>query len=420
MGLRDWIKGAGQRVFRQLYISPSGEAPKRGTKEFLESYQASPFVQACAGKVGQSVGETTWLIKGLQDQVLADHVMAQTLRRPNPHMTGMDMFKLLQAQLDLVGEVFLIKERNGLGAPVGLYPIPAHWVAETPTATEPSFRLSWKSLNERIPASEVWWAKLSAPADPYGRGAGIAQALSDEVATFEYASKHAEALFINRAMPEVVIMDPGASEVEMDRYEQKWNNRLQGFWRAFRPYFVNQELKFWQPNQQNLDQLMFVPLQKWERDVILQTWGIPPEQFGIVENSNRATAEASDWIYESRVVRPRRTWWAQQMQQFLAPDYDARLRVGYVDTTPADKEYRLSAMKAAPQAITVDEWREAAGLLKLGGEQGKARLVPLNSYLAVDPLDPASRPQAAAGGRPPSEPPSDPAEPADQPGGEAA
>lgn len=415
MGLRDWIKGAGEKMFRKLYVSPSGEAPKRGTREFLETYQASPYVQACAGKVGQSVGETQWLIKGLRDQVMPEHMLAQVLLKPNPHMTGMDMFKLLQAQLDLVGEVFLIKERNGLGAPSGLYPVPAHWVAETPTATEPSFRLSWKSLNERIPASEVWWAKIHAPSDPYGRGAGIAQALSDEIATFEYASKHAEALFFNRAMPDVVIMDPEASTEEMGRHEQHWNNRLQGFWRAFRPYFANRELKFWQPQVQQLDQLMFVPLQKWERDVVLQTWGIPPEQFGITESSNRAVAEAGNWIYESRVVRPRRSWWALQMQTFLAPEYDPRIKVGYVDTTPEDKEYRLSAMKAAPQAVTVDEWRAAAGLLPMGGEQGKARLVPLNSYLAVDPLDPASRPQAAAGGRPPGAPPAEDEPPTDAP-----
>lgn len=415
MGLSDLFKGWGAKALKKLYISPSGEPPKRGTKEFLESYQASPFVQAAAGKVGQSVGETEWQIKGLRDEVLTDHLMLRVLSAPNPHMTGMDMFRLLQVQLDMVGEVFLIKERNGLGAPVGLYPVPAHWIAETPTASEPSFRLSWKSLNDRIPASEVWWAKIHAPVDPYGRGAGLAQSLSDEIATYEYASKHAEALFFNRAMPEVVIMDEGAKEEELARHEQHWVSRLQGFWRAFKPYFSNRKLEFWQPNQMNLENLTLVPLQKFERDVIIQTWGIPPEQFGITESSNRAVAEAGNWIYESRVVRPRRRWWALQMQTFLAPEYDKRLKVTFVDTTPEDKEFRLNAMKAAPHAVMVDEWRKEQCLPPLGGDEGAARLVPLNSYLAVDALDMEARPQAAAGGRPPSAPPAEPEPPQDQP-----
>lgn len=408
MGLFDRVKGWGQKVYRGLYVSSSGEPPKRGTKEFLEAYQSSPFVQAAAGKVGQSIGETEWQLRGLRDETLSDHLMLRVLAAPNPHMTGMDMFRLLQVQLDMVGEVFLIKERNGLGAPVGLYPIPAHWIAETPTPAEPNFRLSWKGLNERIPASEMWWAKIHAPVDPYGRGAGLAQSLADEIATYEYASKHAEALFFNRAMPEIVVMDEGAGEDELKRHQQTWNQQLQGFWRAFKPYFTNRKLEIWQPNTMNLENLTLVPLQKFERDVIIQTWGIPPEQFGITESSNRAVAEAGNWIYETRVVRPRRRWWALQMQTFLAPEYDKRLRVSFVDTTPADKEYMLNARKAAPHAVTVDEWREVQGLKPLGGDEGKARLVPLNSYLAVDALDMEARPQAAAGGRPPSAPPEQP------------
>lgn len=390
-------------------MSSSGEPPKRGTKEFLESYQSSPVVNAVASKVGQSIGATQWQVRGLRDELLNEHLMVRVLSAPNPHMTGADMFRLLQIQLDMVGEVFVIKERNGLGAPVGLYPIPAHWIAETPTPAEPNFRLSWKGLNERIPASDVWWAKIHAPVDPYGRGAGLAQSLADEIATYEYASKHAEALFFNRAMPEIVVMDEGAGEDELKRHQQTWNQQLQGFWRAFKPYFSNRKLEFWQPNQMNLENLTLVPLQKFERDMILMTWGVGPEQLGISEGSRLfKNIKADAYVYESQVVRPRRQWWALQLQTFVAPEYDKRLKVGFADTVPEDLEQRIDSFKAAPHAVTVDEWREVQGLKPLGGEEGKARLVPLNSYLAVDVLDMEARPQAAAGGRPPSAPPEQP------------
>lgn len=414
MGLRDLFKGWGAKMHQRLYVSSVGEPPKRGTREFLETYQASPVVNAVASRVGQSVGATKWELRGLRDEILTDHVMLRVLQAPNPHMTGADFFRLLQVQLDMVGEVFVIKERNGLGAPIGLYPIPAHWVAETPTANEPNFRLSWKSLNERIPASEVWWAKIHAPADPYGRGAGIAQALSDEIATFEYSSKHAQGIFFNRAMPEIVIQDEGASADEVTRHEEHWNSRLQGFWRAFKPYFTNRKLEFWQPNQMNLENLTLVPLQKFERDMILMTWGVGAEQLGVSEGARLfKNIQADAYVYETQVIRPRRQWWALQLQTYIAPEYDKRIRVGFADTTPEDAEQKLNALKAAPHSVTVDEWRSVQGLPPIGGDEGKARLVPLNSYLAVDALDMASRPQAAAGGRPPSEPPADQQQPED-------
>jgi hypothetical protein len=68
---------------------------------------------------------------------------------------------------------------------------------------------------------------------------------------------------------------------------------------------------------------------------------------------------------------------------------------------PEDKEHRLNVAKAGPHAIELDEWRALMGLKPVGGELGSARLVPLNSYLTVDPLDPATRPQAAGSAKAP-------------------
>jgi phage portal protein BeeE len=408
VGLLSWAAriftgrgGRGEQILDAVYRARRGDPPKRGTKEFLQTYEASPWVRAVVSKISQHVGETVWQLEGLRGK-LDDHLMLRTLRVPNSTMPGLQLMALAQQSLETVGDAFLLKERNGLGAPVGLWYLPAHWIAELPTPERRTYCIAQGGAQEELPASEVLWVRDPSVSNPYGRGSGVAMALADEIGTYEYASKHAQGLFFNRAMPDVVVMDPGAKTEEIARHEQHWNNRLQGFWRAFKPYFANRELKFWQPQQMNFENLTLVPMQKYERDTIIQCWGMPPEQLGIVESSNRATADASDYIFEKRVIRPRREMWRAYLQAFLAPEYDPRLVVKYMDTVPTDKEHALNVAKAAPYTRTVDEWRECQCLPPLGGVEGSARFVPLQGYLTTTPLDVTMRPQAAPGGKPPA------------------
>jgi hypothetical protein len=386
---------AGRTMMSNLWGSRVGDPPIRGTREFLQVYETSPWVRAVAGRVSSAVGSTTWTLDAGSKTVPDNHLMLRTLRKPNPQMSGHTLFKVTQLSLDLVGDSFWYKGRNGLRGVVELWPIPPHWVAELPTPSRPYFRVQYFAWNENIPESEVLWISDPSPADPYRRGAGVVRAQSDELETHEYASKHAKQLFWNRAIPDFVVMDEDAGPEEITRHEQAFLQKLQGFWRWYKPYFTNRKLEFWQPQQMNLENLTMVPLLKHQRDTIVQAWGFPPEQLGIVETSNRATADASDFILEKRVIKPRRDFLRDALQALLVPEYDERLVVGYVDTVPEDKEHRLNVAKAGPHALELDEWRALMGLKPVGGELGRARLVPLNSYLTVDPLDPTTRPQAA-------------------------
>lgn len=399
--------GKPRDVLDGVYRSRIGDPPKRGTLEFLQAYQSSPWLRAVVGKISDSIGETEWSLEA-KGRELDEHLMLTVLRRPNPVMTGAQLMACAQQHLETVGDCFLLKERNGFGAPIGLYPLPPHWIAEIPTPSRPYFQIRWLGAQERIPDTEIMWVRIVAPADPYGRGSGMALALGDEIGTDEYAAKHAQGLFFNRAQPDFVVMDEGAGEPELARHEQHWRQRLQGFFKSFKPYFVNRKLEFWQPNQQNLENLTLVPLRKHERDIILQTWGMPPEQLGIVESSNRATAEASDYIYEKRIVRPRRKFWRDAFQQYLVPEYDARLVVKYVDTVPEDKAHALATAKAAPWSISRDEWRALGGHPPAEDGTGELVFVPLQGYLADDPEDLEKRPQAGAGGRPEEAEPKEP------------
>ena len=459
MNLRTLVAGAWQKmlapivgpqgILQGIFSGRRGELPKMGTKEHLETYETSPWPRAVGDKVGTAVACTDFRLyakarfgKIVRDRrlqlsfsgrhklmmaaqadlrELTDHPFFDALDNPNPFMDRMALLKLTEIHLDFVGDAFWLKDRNALGGPAGFWPIPPHWVIETPTPEKPTFRVSWRSWQAIIPSSEIHWFHESAPANPYARGTGIGWALGDEIQVDEYAAKMAAVFFLNRARPDFVFAT-GQSPDETKRFELEWVNRLQGFWRSHRPFFfagggADDDLrkKIYEFQQPTMEQLVYPNLRKVQRDIILQTWGVSPELFGILDSSNRATIEAAEYLFTKWVVLPKAERMRASLQRLAAEEYDERIIVHAMSPVAEDKEHQLSVVRAAPHTLTMDEFRELAGFQPVGGPLGSSRLVPLASYVTSDPLDMATRPQgggaAMRAGDAPKEEPKPAAEP---------
>lgn len=413
------------------------DPPKRGTREHLEVYEASPWQRAVSEKVANAVACCEFEVvaqrqpiaaggravrnreaqrastaihrarklhrakqQGYSVEVVMDHPMMAALDNPNPYMDRHGLLKITELHVDLVGDAYWLKQRGPLGQPIGYWPIPPHWIVETPRVDEPTFRFSYRAWQGRIAASEIAWLHEPAPANPYTRGTGIGWALADEIQVDEYASKMAAAFFFNRARPDFIFAT-GLGDDETKRLEQDWIQKLQGFWRAHRPYFlagsgadqVDLQKQIREFQQPTMEQLVYPNLRKVERDIILQTWGVPPELFGILESSNRATIETAEYTFARQVTAPKCERFRGFLQRQMIEDFDERGIVHCDSPVVEDKEFLLNAAKAAPWALTTDEWRKIQGLAQLGDEIGASRMIPLNSYLTDDPLNPDARPQ---------------------------
>lgn len=414
-----------------IFPGAVGQPPKRGTRELLNAYNEMPWLRAVVNKVSRSVASVPWKLyvvrRGgkavkvskmqqadyvLRQKFLAgyhkqgelteieEHPLLDLLNRPNPFLTGLITRQLTQIHLDLVGEAFWLKERNGAGKPSAVWPLPPDWVISTPTPVHRFFRVSFRGWQGEIPDTEILWLADPDPSNPYGRGSGMARALGDELETDEYAAKHTKSWFYNRARPDVIISADGLKKEETDRLEQDWLAKNQGFWRVYKPYFLNRKIDI-QTLSQTFENMQLVDLRKHERDTIIQVFGVPPEILGIIENSNRATIEASDYLFSRWVVQPRLEFLRSVLQERLVPEYDDRLILDYESPVAEDKEYNLKVAQAAPWTLTADEWRELQGRKPLPDEQGKIHMVPFNLLPARD---------LAAGGNPqPAQPASNPA-----------
>lgn len=308
-----------------LSISPSGSVsfigskstpPRLGTTELLKSYNSMPWLRAVVNKVGQGVGSTSWrlfirvsnnrgsrkyvkssqlqkypleirqkalslsLERGEVEEIF-DHPILDLLSSGNPKLLGSTIIKVTQQHIDLVGEAYWIFERNSLGVPIVIWPIPPDWVKGLPTKDSPFYSISFGSKTFHVPESEILAFIDPDPSNPYARGSGIAASLGDELEIDEFSSKHLKNFFFNRARPDLIISGEGLSREDTVRLEQKWLDTHQGFWNSFKPHFLNRKVEIKEVGQ-SFENMQITQLRKQERDTIMQVYGIPPEKLGVL------------------------------------------------------------------------------------------------------------------------------------------
>lgn len=381
---------AGQSLLQGV-LSPGSTPPPRTAADYLEAYSRLPWLRAIVGKISFSIASVEWTLSAqtrggrairsnlarscalesrqagmarLRKQgeltEIVDHPALDLLNNPNPFLTSLGTRKVMQAHLDLVGEHFWLLEKNVLGVPFRVWPVPPNWVLATPTPSSPFFHLRFNTFDAKVPAEDVIAFYDDDPKNPYGRGTGVSMALGDDLEADEYAAKHIKQRFFNRTIPELLITVEDTSAVELKREETRFRQTLQGVFKQLVPYFMNRKVDV-KTLGDSFKSLQITQLRTFERDMCINVFGVPPEILGIIANSNRATITAADFLYSRWVLVPRLELIRATLQEKLLPLFDDRLILDYVSPVKEDFKEQLEAMKAATWAWSVDEWRAIGG-----------------------------------------------------------
>ena len=368
--------------------------PRLGTSELLAAYSKMPWLRALTNKVGKSVGSTHWTLLSVNGSSskqeiirpfklqraphdlrkslitkyekthrineIEDHPLLKLISKGNSIFPGQTVFQLIQTYIDLVGEAFVIKERNILGTPVNLWPLPSDWIKSFPTSDNFTYELSLGGVRVDVPMSEVIAFIDPDPKNPYGRGTGIAWSLGDELETDEYAAKHLKNFFLNSARPDMIISGDNLGISDTKRLEERWLEKHKGFWNRFKPHFLSRKVDIHELGQ-SFENMQMVEIRKHERDMFIQVYGFPPEKFGIVGESKRSTIAAADLFWQKDVLTPRLEYIRMVLQEKLVPDFDDRIVLDYELPEVQDDEHRLNVMKSAPWAFKRNEWRGFIG-----------------------------------------------------------
>ncbi len=394
--------------------------PARGTRELIAAYREQPWLRAVTNRIARGVASMRWGVyvrasepvkpagrmaptwrwgvdRAVRDSALqspnregrakrmaqlqragvlrevADHPMLELLQRPNPMMTGHTALQVTQVWLDIKGEAFWLVSYAPDGTPNGLWPVPPHWVQAVPNTGAPYFVVSTGSVQMKLDPSAVIWLRDIDPSNPYGRGAGVAESLGDELETDEYAAKYLKAWFFNNATPSMLVsFETNATTKQLEEARDKWEQSHRGVHNAHRAHFAAGKMNAVKLDTSFRDQQL-LELRRMHRDTVIQVFGVPPEAVGVIENSNRATIDGAGYMYAIGVEHPRCEFLRSELAHQLLPKFkggDAALLECEL-STPQDQTRRLEVMKAQPAGFLLNEFRCEAGydpLPELEGE----------------------------------------------------
>lgn len=367
----------GERSRTSTMIPKWTSPPTRNTAEWMAAFGKNPRL-AVVNKISSDLAYIPGRLykidqDGRKKEVLK-HPFLDFWRRPNPlyEFTSSALWKLQCDYLLLKGEGYFIIERYANGFPAELWPVPPHWVQMTPYQGNPFYTV--KSTDGgimEISVDDMFVMKDLNPLDPYKRGLGQAEGIADEIEIDEYAAKFQKKFFYNDATPGLIISMPGSDKGQRDRFLASWRERFQG---ANKSHGV--AVMGGPPNQpaivtklsDNMKDLDMINGRTFTRDATMEHFGMPREIMGITQNSNRATADAAQYIYAKNVLTPRLMDRQEAINIQLLPAYGEDLLWEFDDIIPKDKEFE--------KAIALDGWN--AGLLtknkaleKLGEETVK-------------------------------------------------
>jgi len=359
------------------FVSRWARPPSMNTAEWLSMFSKSPrlaVVDRIASDLASVGGRLLRVNEDGSETEVTQHPFLDFMAQPNPlyEMTSSAIWRLHEIYLMLVGESFFLIERDEIGRPVEFWNVPPHWVKMTPYLGSPIYQIvSPSGLTMGIPVDDMFVMKQLNPLDPFMRGLGIAESIADEVEIDEYAAKFQKRFFYNDATPPTVFIMPNATPEQRDAFMAGWNKRHKGVENSHKAAALTGNVSVHELGKGEGKNLGFIESRVAIRDAVLEHFGVPREIMGITENSNRATADAAQYIYAKNVLMPRLRNREEAINKQLLPLFG--LGEHYVwrfdSIIPYDKDF--------DKAKALDGWQsgllmknEARELLDLASVEG--------------------------------------------------
>ena len=359
------------------FISRWARPPSKNTAEWLSMFSRSPrlaVVDRIASDLASVGGRLLRVNEDGSETEITQHPFLDFMAQPNPlyEMTSSAIWRLHEIYLMLVGEGFFLIERDEIGRPVEFWNVPPHWVKMTPYLGNPNYQIvSPGGLSMNIPVDDMFVMKQLNPLDPFMRGLGIAESIADEVEIDEYAAMFQKRFFYNDATPPTVFIMPDATPEQRDAFMAGWNKRHKGVENSHKAAALTGNVSVHELGKGEGKNLGFIESRVAMRDAVLEHFGVPREIMGITENSNRATADAAQYIYAKNVLMPRLRNREEAINKQLLPLFS--LGEHYVwrfdSIIPYDKDF--------DKAKALDGWQsgllmknEARELLDLASVEG--------------------------------------------------
>ena len=254
---------------------------------------------------GRQATQGQW--DGQARKEVTSHAALDLWNKPNQFYTQQEYVETFQQHQDLTGEAWwLMAKAPGFDFPLEMWPLRPDRMQVVPSATE--FIKGYIYVgpdNEKIPLErdEVIQLRLPNPLDPY-RGMGPVQSILSVLDSEKYSLEWNRNFFRNSAQPGGIIqVDKRLTDDEFDEMTARWAEQHRGVSKAHRVAVIEQGQ--WKDNSYSMRDMQFAQLRQVSRDTILEAFSFPKAMLGIVEDVNRANAEANEYVFAKYLLIPR-------------------------------------------------------------------------------------------------------------------
>lgn len=328
----------------------------------LETVESSSTLYGLVRRLYEATAQVDWNLwrearsGEVDDRTrVAQHAILNVWNRPNAFMTQRLFLEITQQHVDLVGEAYWVVVKV-FGTPIELWPVRPDRM--DPRTDARKFRLGWTYTGpdgEKVDLdeSEVIQLRTPHPIDIH-RGLSPVRSLMSDLDATALSSEWIKNFFANSAQPGGVIQYPERlDDTEYKEIAARWNEQHQGTANAGRVAIL--EGATWQDAKVTQRDMQWVEARRLSGDIIREAYGFPKFAQGIVEDVNRATADASDAFFARYLSVSRLDRIKDALNVHLLPMFGVAttsgLTMDYVNPVPADREADNAELTAKTTAF---------------------------------------------------------------------
>lgn len=365
MSIADKLKSyVYNRLAKELSTGASGGDPfaiwsRSGSKKISAARamaQYKNWVYAATKSIADEIAATELRIFKINSdntsEELQEHEALDLLAAPNPFMTGAKLRFLTATHLELTGNAYwhLLDVKSATSKPSGINILMPKDV-EIIRGDYPELIKGYKFRDDNqkthiLQPFEVLHFDYPDPNNPI-EGIGTVQAIWDWLESDELAQEFNKKFFENGARLSGLIEHPSAfNKDQLEFIKKSFEQIYSGIQNAYRTAVLPTGAKFQQVSA-TPKEMDFQEGGKNNRDKILGGFRTPKTAIGLTEDVNRANAEATDYVFASRNIKPKRDIFVSVLNEFFIPRYGDRLWIDHKNTIPEDKEAKVKEMQAA-------------------------------------------------------------------------
>lgn len=365
-----------------------GKAQKTNFALQVENYRS--WAYACINRNAFSIAKCKLNLykrmvtkEGAKLEPVTEHPFLDLMRNVNPFHNRFELWMLTDIFLESCGNSYWWLNKDAFGVPRAIWNIPAHWVKVVPSKDEFISGYVVEVPNKRpavpLEEDEVIHFKFPSPFDLfYGTSPVLGAAFGLDMNT--HAKTWLINFFMNNAQPTgALVAEDTLGEKEFKRLKDEWERRHKGSGKAGKIAFLTGGLKYQQIGS-DLSKMKLEGITKDVRDEILACFGVPASKLGLVEDVNRANADANDYTYQKDTILPRLLLIEEKLNEKLMPMFDPALVVKFESPVPEDREFRLKEQTEHIKSgySSIDDEREIDGLEPYNLPETQTPLLPIS------------------------------------------